>query len=97
MAVLTHDELMALVNSRVSAENTDDDIRFLEDMTDTIASLESNAGSEEIARLQAENADLRQRYIDRFTSGGADPLPDPEPEPEPVDTLTYESLFKEEE
>lgn len=95
MAVLSHDDLMALVNSKVSADNTDDDIRYLEDMTDTITALESNTSASELETLRNENAELRRKYTERFQSGAFVKV-DEIVEDEPAAPLTFDALFKEE-
>ena len=100
MPVLTRDEYRRRVSERVGESTSDADLSFLEDMTDTYDSL---AGSEdEIARLRAENDDLRRRYRERFEVGDPAPVddkpakltaPDPEDsEPEKIKTVE-ELLF----
>ena len=53
MAVLTREDYRARVNARVGENASDEDLSFLEDMTDTYDSL---AGSEETIRQLREKA-----------------------------------------
>lgn len=94
MAVLTREDYRARVNARVGENASDEDLAFLEDMTDTYDSL---AGSEEtIRQLREENDSLRRRYRERFEV--ADPpkeddppadmlVPDPEDDIEKIETV----------
>ena len=94
MAVLTREDYRARVNARVGENATDEDLSFLEDMTDTYDSL---AGSEEtIRQLREENDSLRRRYRERFEVGDppteSDPpalltVPEPEDNIEKIETV----------
>lgn len=98
MAVLTKDEYRNRINARVGESFADEDLSFLEDMTDTYDAL---AGSEEeIRRLTEENESLRRRYRERFEVG--DPLEKedkpadmirPDPDPEETKIKSVEELF----
>ena len=102
MPVLSRDDFRRRVSERVGDSTTDEDLSFLEDMTDTYDSL---SGSEaEIARLTAENESLRRRYRERFEVGDPQPIteksaelsaPDPEDEEEEVKVKTVEELLYE--
>ena len=89
MAVLTREDYRARVNARVGENASDEDLSFLEDMTDTYDSL---AGSEEtIRQLREENDSLRRRYRERFEV--ADPPKEEDPPapltvPDPEDDIT---------
>ena len=101
MPVLTRDEYRRRVSERVGDSTSDEDLSFLEDMTDTYDSL---SGSEaEIARLTAENESLRRRYRERFEVGDPQPVteqtadlsaPDPEEEEETKVKTVEELLFE---
>lgn len=90
MAIRTSEEFLAMIKQRVGDSTSDEDISFIEDVSDTINSMSQH--ETETEKLRAENEDLRKKYRDRFF----DPKPDePEPnEPEP-EKLTFESLFSE--
>lgn len=98
MPVLTREEYRRRVSERVGESTTDADLSFLEDMNDTYDAL---SGSEtEIARLTAENEDLRRRYRERFEVGDPQPVKEdpaelsaPEPEDEVEKVKTVEELL----
>lgn len=90
---LDREEYLRRIGERIG--DSDEDIAFLEDMTDTFDGLSEGTRQEEIDRLTAENAELRRKYKERFFSpGNADDDPEPDPEPEEVKTR-FEDLFKE--
>lgn len=97
--ILTKDNFIARVNARVGESTTDDDLSFLEDMTDTYNDLESRTHDDRIAELEAENESLRKRYRERFELGTDNTdnygRGDEIEEDEITDTLTFEGLFKE--
>lgn len=73
MAVLSKEDFRARIAARVGESQEDEDLSFLEDMTDTYESLERGEELEtlrgENARLLADNDSLRKRYKERFTMG----------------------------
>ena len=92
MAIKTIEELMGAVRARVGEDTSDEAIAFVEDVSDTLASL-SNA--EDCKKKNEENdAEWRKRYQDRFFSPEKPNDPEPEPDPEPK-KLTFDELFKE--
>ena len=91
MIIENREEYLRRIGERIG--ESDEDIAFLEDMTDTYDSLSAGADRDEIARLTAENEELRRKYKERFFSP-ADP--DPEPEPEYMKT-SFDDLFEEKE
>ena len=92
MAIKTIEELMGAVRARVGEDTSDEAIAFVEDVSDTLASL-SNA--EDWKKKYEENdAEWRKRYQDRFFN--PDKPNDPEPKPDPAPKkLTFDELFKE--
>lgn len=95
MIIESREEYLRRVGERVG--DSAEDIAFLEDMTDTYDNLVTLSDVDTIARLTAENEELRRKYRERFFSPGADPEDpeDPEvPEPEEIKTK-FEELFKE--
>lgn len=91
MIIETREEYLRRIGERIG--DSEDDLSFLEDMTDTYDSLSTGADRDTIARLTTENEELRRKYKERFFApGAADPEPDPEPEPETK--RTFEELFK---
>ena len=96
MIIETRGEFLARIGERIG--DSDEDIAFLEDITDTYDSLASGADHEEVERLTAENAELRRKYKERFFKPAADSedREDPEDPEEPEVKTTFEELFKEE-
>ncbi len=92
MIIETREAYLQRISDRIG--DSDDDISFLEDMTDTYDSLAGAGSQEEIQRLTAENEELRRKYKERFFSPPADPDPDPEPKEVEVKTK-FEELFTE--
>lgn len=67
MAVLTRDEYIRRIQERMSETPTDDEIAFLEDMTDTYDSLTPTGESVDWeAKYNELDATWRKRYTDRF-------------------------------
>lgn len=92
MAIKTIEELMGAVRARVGEDTSDEAIAFVEDVSDTLASL-SNA--EDWKKKYEENdAEWRKRYQDRFFNPDKPNDPEPAPAPEPK-KLTFDELFKE--
>ena len=92
MAIKTIEELMGAVRARVGEDTSDEAIAFVEDVSDTLASL-SNA--EDWKKKYKENdAEWRKRYQDRFFNPDKPNDPEPAPDPEPK-KLTFDELFKE--
>ena len=98
MPVLSRDDYRKRLNERVGESTSDEDLSFLEDMTDTYDSL---AGSEdEIRRLKDENESLRKRYRERFEVGNPVENDDkpadivtPDPDSEEAKIKSVEELF----
>lgn len=98
MPVLSRDEYLARVNARVGEAASDEDLSFLEDMTDTYNSL---AGSEDtIRQLREENDSLRRRYRERFEVADPPaendppaPITTPEPDDDIIKMETVEELL----
>lgn len=95
MIIESREEYLRRIGERIG--DSDEDIAFLEDMTDTYDSLSAGADRDTIARLTEENEELRRKYKERFFSP-ADPQTDPDPDPEPeYEKTSFEDLFEEKE
>ena len=99
MAILSHEELINKIKERVGEGTTDEDIAFVQDVTETIADLENKAKSETDYEQKLKDLDesWRKKYRDTFFSSPAkddDDIPKPKEDPEEDKPLTYESLFK---
>jgi hypothetical protein len=68
MAILSRDEFLARVQARVGDDSSNDALTFIEDMTDTIESLQANNGEDWKARYEQNDADWRKKYKERFFS-----------------------------
>lgn len=94
MAVRTREELMEAIRSRVG--DTDEDLAFIEDVTDTFSDLEARAADQTDwhTRYEENDREWRERYRARFFNEET-PDPDPaDPDPEEHKTPTsYEDLF----
>lgn len=103
MAVLKKDEFIARVKARLGDDLTDEDIAFLEDMTDTYEDLEGRIGEDWRGKYDALDREWRQKYVERFNSGsGIDFVEDSNGEVEEADeedvyVTTYEELFTDKE
>lgn len=96
MAVLTFDELRQRMSERFGETEDENDIAFVEDITDTFTSLNSNDTSKQLKDLQDKYSTLQKKYRDRFfnagDSGNDDDLYEPTPDPEPK-VLKFDDLF----
>lgn len=94
MAVRTREELMEAIRGRVG--DSDEDLAFIEDVTDTLSDLETRATDQTDwqARYEENDREWRERYRARFFNEEP-PEPDPaEPDPEDHKTPTsYVELF----
>lgn len=100
MAVLTRDDFFAKIHDHMGNVSSDEDISFLEDMTDTYNDLESRSkGSSEDyeRRLKELDNSWREKYKHRFFNGGDRAIPSgnnyPDPENDPK-TITVNDLFE---
>lgn len=93
MAVLSFDELIAKIKTKIGEDTSDESIALLEDVTDTFNA--NNGGEDWKTKYEENDKEWRKKYIDRFSgSGGSDP--DEEEEEEEEEKTTFEDLFKEE-
>lgn len=92
MAIKTIDELMDSIKARIGDSTKDEDIAFIEDFSDSLKAFSESENT--ISDLRTENESLRQKYRDRFFSGGGDPK-----KPESTETdespKTFDDLFME--
>lgn len=96
MVIDTREAFLKRIGDRIG--DSDEDIEFLEDMTDTYDSLQSASDQETIQRLIAENDELRRKYRERFfkpadsTKDDPDDIEDPEPQEKILSS--FDDLFK---
>ena len=97
MAVRSREELLNQFNERFGANQSDEDIAFLEDLTDTLQDFETRTQDTTNweQKYNENDAMWRQKYRDRFFAPTVDDDPDPDPEMKKPKVLTFEALFKE--
>lgn len=93
MAIKNLDELLAQANALMPENSSDEYLAFVEDITDTINANANNEYNKE--KYDQLDASWRQRYKERFMSGGS-PDDDKDLDDDEPRKLTYENLFKEE-
>lgn len=101
MAVLTKDEYFNALNERMKNSTSDDDIAFLENMTDTYTDLENrlnNNGENWEQKYHDLDESWRRRYSHRFfggSSGNPNERKDDKDCEEKAEEIIIEDLFKE--
>lgn len=97
MAVLNRNDLTERLKERFGESENEEDISFMEDITDTFDSLESNETDKELQEMTNKYKTLQKKYRDRFFTKSADEdeddLLDTTPDPEPK-RYRFEDLFK---
>lgn len=91
MAIRTKYELLAIVNSLIGDRNDEESLTILEDFSDTFKSFDEVDAAEWQARLDAKEAEWRERYRNRFFA--SDPIVEEEEEEE-KETKTIDDLFE---
>ena len=74
MSVLNRDEFFDRIHQRVGTDNSDEAIKFIEDMSDTFNSLEERAngdGTDWEKKYHELDESWKKKYTHRFFSGGA--------------------------
>lgn len=106
--VLSKEEFLANLKSRVGEDTSDEALKYLEDMTDTFNDLEKkaqgNKKTDEDWKKELEDVEnkwrtkYRERFFNSDASGGKedDPLVAPtKEEPKPEEEITIDDLFDE--
>lgn len=100
MSILSKDEFFTRLNARIGDSQSDEDISFMEDMTDTYNSLEQQAKGDGVnweQKYKENDAAWKKKYRSRFfsTNGGSysPPGEDEEDEKNPAD-VTFNDIFK---
>lgn len=90
MPVITTEELLSQIRERTG--ESDDDLTFLENVTDTVQSLTD--GENWKRKYEENDAAWRKRYKERFENAPVPPKIDPTTPPEPEnEKKTFEDLF----
>lgn len=98
--ILNNEELKARLKAKFGESVEDDDISFIEDITDTFDSYENNTRVSEleshVAELENQLAEQKKKYRDRFFSVEVQEEKEDEYEDgEPAKPVRYEELFEE--
>lgn len=97
MAVMNRNDLTERLKQRFGESENEEDISFMEDISDTFDSLESKETQKELDAMTQKYKDLQKKYRDRFFTKSADEdeddLLDTTPDPEPK-RYRFEDLFK---
>lgn len=96
--ILTKEQLNERLKERFGDTTEDDDISFLEDITDTFNSFESEDMANRIVELENELTEVKKKYRDRFFSKVEEQEENKEEYDDNADEKTpvkYEELFKE--
>ncbi len=97
MAVRTTEEILNAVKARIGEDTSDEALALIEDIADTLNNGESNDKEDWKKKYEDNDAMWRQKYRDRFFSGGDDKDDTAEEDnDDKPKTYTYENLFKEE-
>ena len=93
MAVRTPEEILESIKTRVGDSTEDADLKFLEDVTDTLSELKSKTENQEDWKTKYEENDKRwrEKYRDRFFEKKEEIEEEKE---EPEAPKTFEDLFK---
>lgn len=100
MSVLSKEDLLSAIKTRLGEDTSDEAIKFLEDVTDTVSDLESKANGDEDWKTKYAELDKewRKRYTDRFFNGSSEGHEDDNFDEHDGDEdnspKTYEDLFK---
>ena len=65
MAVLSFDELIAKIKTKIGEDTSDESIELLEDVTDTFNA--NNDGEDWKTKYEENDKEWRKKYIDRFS------------------------------
>lgn len=103
MAVLTRDELMDGVKTIVDDVTTDECVKFLEDLSDTLDAFDNDKYTELVGELEKLKSDYermemdwRKKYTDRFFAEKVDDIEEKVDDIEKkVDEITIDDLLVE--
>lgn len=96
--VLTKEEFLTKIKERIGENPTDEDIAFVEDMSDTIDSL--SQGDDWQKKYEENDAMWRKKYTERFFTPNKEPEKETDKETEEKideEEITIDDLFESEE
>lgn len=98
MAVLSFDELIAKIKTKIGDDTSDESIELLEDVSDTFKA--NNDGEDWKTKYEENDKEWRKKYIERFSGSGSgehdDDDDDDDDDGDNEEKTTFEELFKEE-
>lgn len=99
--VRSKEELIEQIRAVVGDDTSDNVISLIENVSDTVAELETSDGEEWKQKYEENDKMWREKYISRFTEGTTEPTEPTEPTTEPPTDdeekeKTFEDLFEEE-
>lgn len=100
MAKLEREAFLERIKSRLGETPTDDDISFLEDMTDTFDGFSGTFTQSDIdSAVKAKDEEWRKKYTERFfDTGSKSPEGNkPEEDDDTAENITIEDLYTEKE
>lgn len=101
MAKLEREEFLERIKSRLGETPSDEDIAFLEDMTDTFDGFSGKFTQDDIDQaVTAKDEEWRKKYTERFFDSGTKTTDESEGtdvEEDTAETITIEDLYTEKE
>lgn len=94
MAVLSFDELIAKIKTKIGDDTSDESIELLEDVSDTFNA--NNDAENWKTKYEENDKEWRKKYIERFSGSGSDEHDDDDDDDDEEEKTTFEELFKEE-
>ena len=95
MSVVTRDEIIERIVSRMDEDNkTDEDIKLIEDLTDTFDDYEKRTQTDWKTKFEENDKMWRDKYVSRFMNKEVEVNDNQYTDSDEV--LRYEDLFKEE-
>lgn len=90
---LTKEELLNSIKDKFNEDTSDETLKFIEDVTDTINSYEDNSKEDWKAKYEQNDAEWRQRYKERFFQNNP-VTEEPIIEDKQEEVLSYEALLE---
>lgn len=72
MGIRTTSEIIELVKQRIGEDTSDDAISLIEDISDTLNDKDAQLSEDWKTKYETNDAEWRQRYIDRFSGKTGD-------------------------
>lgn len=89
---LTKEELLNSIKDKFNEDTSDETLKFIEDVTDTINSYEDNSKEDWKAKYEQNDAEWRQRYKERFFQ--SEPVKEEPVAEDTQEVLSYEALLE---